>query len=390
MDLPTLVFANFVLMAFATLALALLARLYPHAAGMRAFLLATASLAAGAALVGVADPVRQGAALALANGLLVLGLACLNWAMAAYWRWPEPRMAAHLAAIGAMVLLYGAFTGGANNLGARAVIVGTAMGVELALGAWRFARARAQPAAVAMALFAAFNFVRGPATWLTAGQPRRQHWVLVATDYGFLLFGAVMALVLAWMVILELRARLDRLAVTDELTGLANRRGLEREAERRLARMTRAAGNSPAGALLVMDLDRFKQINDDYGHAAGDEALRTVARLLRARLRAEDLAARLGGEEFVVLLPRPDLDAAAGLAERLREELQQLPLGLPGAPPPLTASWGVAAHLPGESWARWLQRADLALYAAKQAGRNCVRTALRECAAAPPQSVAQR
>ncbi|HUZ78641.1 MAG TPA: hypothetical protein VMV93_13765 [Chloroflexota bacterium] len=135
MDLPTLVFANFVLMAFATLALALLARLYPHAAGMRAFLLATASLAAGAALVGVADPVRQGAALALANGLLVLGLACLNWAMAAYWRWPEPRIAAHLAAIGAMVLLYGAFTGGANNLGARAVIVGTAMGVELALGA---------------------------------------------------------------------------------------------------------------------------------------------------------------------------------------------------------------------------------------------------------------
>lgn len=363
MDLETLVFANFLLMVFATLALAILARIYPQVAGMRAFILATTALAAGAALVEVADPVHSGAALALANGLLLVGLACLNWAIAVYWHRPWPHLRWHLGAAAAMSALYLVFTGAHNQLGARAVIVGTAMGFELACGARLFRGAQFRQAAWAMAAFAAFNFLRGPATWYALPQPGLLRWVLVVTNYGFLLFSAVMALVLVWMVILDLRSRLERLALTDELTGLANRRGLERQ-----------AAVTP-GAMVVLDLDRFKDLNDRWGHATGDAALQVVADFLRRHLRTDDLAARLGGEEFVVLLPQLDLELATRLAERLCRELATLPLRLAHPDSRLTASWGVAARLPGESWGGWLQRADAALYAAKQAGRNCVRQA---------------
>lgn len=151
----------------------------------------------------------------------------------------------------------------------------------------------------------------------------------------------------------------------DGLTGVLNRRALETRAEAILAQDWR----SPC-ALIACDLDRFKQINDRHGHGAGDHVLITFGELLRRTARTADVAARLGGEEFVVLLPGSSGDGAYLVAERLRSSLSaaQFPF-LPGSER-ITASFGVAQHRPGETFQVLLARADRSLYQAKAAGRN--------------------
>src|SRR5574341_582067 len=120
---------------------------------------------------------------------------------------------------------------------------------------------------------------------------------------------------------------IEQLAGEDALTGMANRRQFMVAGTQLLERVHRYG--RPA-SLLVMDLDHFKSINDRYGHAAGDVALQAAARLLREHQRGADLAARLGGEEFAMLLPETDLDGAAALAERLRAGCEALRLDVPG------------------------------------------------------------
>src|SRR5690606_7441947 len=118
----------------------------------------------------------------------------------------------------------------------------------------------------------------------------------------------------------EHERNLERLAATDPLTGLANRRALLEGVERELRRTDSAPGN---GALLMLDLDHFKSINDTYGHAGGDKVLVHLAVLLRSMLRQHDVAGRLGGEEFAVLLPEANLDSATAIAERLRVAVER-------------------------------------------------------------------
>ncbi len=153
-------------------------------------------------------------------------------------------------------------------------------------------------------------------------------------------------------------------ANTDALTGLPNRRGWREQAPLLLAE--HATGNKPL-SLLFIDLDHFKQRNDLHGHAAGDETLHRVGQLLGERLAA-GMAARLGGEEFVCLLPGLDEHAAVQFAQSLREALAQ-------DADPLTFSGGVAQWRPGEDLTELLARGDAAMYRAKQAGRDCVQTA---------------
>jgi diguanylate cyclase (GGDEF)-like protein len=168
-------------------------------------------------------------------------------------------------------------------------------------------------------------------------------------------------------------------SIIDGLTGMLNRRALNmRVAE--LAAQAQVTGE-PIG-MVIGDLDRFKSVNDDYGHAAGDAVLVDVAYALRKELRAFDLAYRLGGEEFLILLPGATLGEAAGVAERLRTAVSAKPCG-DGIE--VTMSFGVASSGGGTfDYATVLQAADAALYDAKHAGRDRVAVAGR----VPPLAVA--
>lgn len=164
-------------------------------------------------------------------------------------------------------------------------------------------------------------------------------------------------------------ARFKAMSITDPLTGLANRRRLE---EFTLGEMERAHRYDENFAVIMADLDHFKHINDQYGHGVGDEVLCGFARMLREQVRENDLAGRLGGEEFIVVLPRTDLDAATILAERLRAATPTVSAhGLKAA---VTASFGVTCHQAGDTIHTLLQRVDHALYDAKTQGRDRVET----------------
>jgi two-component system cell cycle response regulator len=122
----------------------------------------------------------------------------------------------------------------------------------------------------------------------------------------------------------------------------------------------------------MVDIDHFKQVNDRHGHAAGDQALVEIARRLRGALRSGDLVARLGGEEFAVLLPNANVADARALCERLRDAVAAVPVMLAQAAHGVTISIGVTTYVPPESMDNALSRADVRLYGAKTAGRNRV------------------
>ncbi|MBL8303199.1 MAG: GGDEF domain-containing protein, partial [Ideonella sp.] len=168
------------------------------------------------------------------------------------------------------------------------------------------------------------------------------------------------------------RAQLEWTANHDMLTGLANRKALEH-------RLTRSFDAQPASlpaALVMIDLDRFKPVNDAAGHAAGDAMLQAVAGVLRARVRSRDLAVRLGGDEFALLLDHCPLDAALVLAEDVRAAIAGIELAWGEHRLGVGASLGVAALAPEmPDVAAWLHAADEACYAAQAAGRDTVRAA---------------
>jgi diguanylate cyclase (GGDEF)-like protein/PAS domain S-box-containing protein len=166
---------------------------------------------------------------------------------------------------------------------------------------------------------------------------------------------------------------LARVAFEDSLTGLANRRYLLAEAERAAARAER---HGQALSLLIFDLDHFKRINDQHGHQAGDDVLCGVAERTRKSLRGEDMPARWGGEEFIVLLPLTALPEALSVANRLREAIAASPIATCAGPLPVSCSGGVAQRRRGEPIGALVARADAALYQAKASGRNA-------CVAAP-------
>ena len=156
-------------------------------------------------------------------------------------------------------------------------------------------------------------------------------------------------------------------ASTDHLTGLANRRRFERQLEREVARTAR---HGRPFSLITIDIDHFKQVNDTYGHEAGDEAIKTLARVLQQGTRGIDLAARIGGEEFAVILTETNLSGAVEVAERLRVTLKSIEIQPVGQ---IAASFGVAECPSQAETARELvARADAALYEAKREGRDRV------------------
>ena len=169
----------------------------------------------------------------------------------------------------------------------------------------------------------------------------------------------------------NLERQLEQMARRDHLTGLSNRRCFEEELQLQLAQ-ARRYGTS--GALLFLDLDHFKDVNDTFGHSAGDELLVGVAQLLRERLPETSLIARLSGDEFTIILPRAAIDEARRLAEQVLTWLRNSPFLVAGQRLTVSASIGITPVAPnGISTAEdLLSRADVAMYQAKESGRNCV------------------
>lgn len=165
-----------------------------------------------------------------------------------------------------------------------------------------------------------------------------------------------------------LEEQLRLMSITDPLTGVYNRRFLQ---ETLLKELYRAERHGDSFSLIMLDLDHFKRINDSYGHEAGDRVLRHVVALMRKRIRSSDCLARWGGEEFMLLLPHTELEAANALAETLLLDLREAEVSGIGK---VSASFGVTAGQPGDTVERLEQRVDALMYAAKQAGRGCVRS----------------
>ncbi|MDG0856229.1 GGDEF domain-containing protein [Roseateles puraquae] len=173
----------------------------------------------------------------------------------------------------------------------------------------------------------------------------------------------------AFMVMMRLILRIERLLERDPLTGTLNRRAFDAALEQAHAGFLRGRGY----ALVMIDMDRFKHLNDTLGHAAGDAALRQMVEELRPCIREVDRFGRLGGEEFCLLLTDTDLTGAALVAERMRMLVEEAPLRWAAQDWPLSASFGIAEAEPGDADARAvLARADAALYRAKSQGRNLV------------------
>jgi diguanylate cyclase (GGDEF)-like protein len=185
-----------------------------------------------------------------------------------------------------------------------------------------------------------------------------------------LLFGGMVLLaflmVLGVLVILvvnhrEIRGRLEPQATLDSLTGVLNRGAFT-------ARMAKRA-HPGVGAILMLDIDLFKQVNDRYGHQAGDEVLRLLGDILRRSVRDEDFVGRVGGEEFALWLPGQSLSNALEVAERIRDLVGRTPFPIAGS---VTVSIGISLLHPSMSWEHAQKRADEALYRAKAQGRNRV------------------
>ncbi len=164
---------------------------------------------------------------------------------------------------------------------------------------------------------------------------------------------------------------LDQLASTDKLTGAWNRRRFEETVETEMDRLRRYGQRL---SLMILDVDHFKKINDQYGHPVGDQVLVDLSNTIRSSLRASDSLTRWGGEEFVILCPNTTAEIVSKLAERLRKKIATVSFKEVGT---ITVSFGVAECGPSETWEQWLHRADEALYLAKSGGRDQVKTVKR-------------
>ena len=219
------------------------------------------------------------------------------------------------------------------------------------------------------------GFMLVPMLVLWRSEPPAAVWIQYLV---FQVTGASMLLILGDLLIRRLRkdshyqAKLSHLAFTDGLTGVLNRRRFFQLLQQQLRE-----SDQQAVALLAIDIDHFKSINDRYGHLTGDVAIQTSATLIATQLRPSDVIGRTGGEEFAVMLPHCSLENAQAIAERIRRAVACTPLVLPDKTGAgsfnMTLSIGVALSQRGDNVESLMQRADQLLYAAKNAGRNCVK-----------------
>ena len=331
-------------------------------------------------LVTILTPLMHRAfALTLGNSLITIAPVACAVAVLTYthrtlrWNWI---WAGVTATVAALVL---------NNFGPRTVALGnlvlpTVMAVVMFLyAAWAISREGPREAHVARQ-FLAGVMVLAVATWLTriyaivalldgTNDVARIDAVISFFAIAQMVTGVGAALALFWIEVRIMQAELSRVAHTDVLTGLPNRRAMLLRFDEEAAR---AARQGQRFGIAIFDLDHFKRVNDRFGHAVGDEVLKAAAAALGSAKRGEDILARLGGEEFVVVLAsQQSIEGAAEAAERLRAALAAIAMLAGGAALKITASGGVALYPEdGKDWDALYRTADRRLYAAKSAGRN--------------------
>lgn len=233
--------------------------------------------------------------------------------------------------------------------------------------------------------FAALLYLSKPLIgWAVGTADMPQHYMTtiyaaISQSLGSITLVAI-ALVLLLVMMRDTTAEVITRSETDSLSGVLNRRGFEGQAERALAQALRS--DMPT-VLIAADLDHFKQINDNFGHAAGDGVIAEFARALRDAAVKGTIVSRFGGEEFAVLIPGADLADGRRYAEAVRIRFAATSLADLGIDRAVSASFGVAQHMPGDTLFNLSRRADAALYRAKAGGRNQVRVALNELPPAP-------
>ncbi|MFD2166133.1 GGDEF domain-containing protein [Thalassotalea euphylliae] len=191
-------------------------------------------------------------------------------------------------------------------------------------------------------------------------------WVLISLPA--YICAVTVCLLLSYKI--EVNDKLKELASLDALTGIANRRSGFSQIEKHVSMLRR---NHNSAAVIMADIDHFKQVNDTYGHLFGDKVIATFADIIKQELRDYDVCCRYGGEEFLLFLPNVQIDTAMGVAERIRSKLMVTAIKFGDKETSVTASFGVALWQLQQVMEINIERADKALYQAKEGGRNCVR-----------------
>jgi diguanylate cyclase (GGDEF)-like protein len=378
LNLPTIqivILANFVALAVVW---SYVVRSYPNLNAARSWQTSTFVAAAGAAtslLRGIVYPLLP---ILLGNGLMILAC-CLGWTgIRQFYNRPAPVLASMLATASAVALL-AVFTVLRDDINIRLAILSVAESIPLAFAAKEL-RSRPEPkkspgadlASLMCITLVTVHAVRTVAAFIGIGGTISLvnfNW-FQAVMFLALVFAGIMAhFGFVLMAIDRLRADVAALALIDDLTGIANRRHFLVRLAEACAHATRT--NEPF-TLMVIDLDGFKEINDGHGHGAGDECLRAFTSAAQARLRAGDLLARSGGDEFCVILPSTTLTEAALVARNLIKACRKTFVPWNGLEISVTASIGIA------EWSKEIARdsqkliadADHALYIAKKQGRD--------------------
>ncbi|MFZ5656764.1 MAG: diguanylate cyclase [Pseudomonadota bacterium] len=333
--------------------------------------------------------VPRGLALGIANGLIALTHVLLLAGVRAYLG--RPTWLPALLALASLLIAVGALWDAMDVLRMRVLVLsGFYLATDLLSGSqlWRarsegltLFRRFAAGVFVFNGVFLGVRFVYAASTQsLTSSFVQDPFQILFFVVS--LVFVFVLTLALSLLMFRGAEVELQRLVHRDPMTGLFNRRSLFEHAAREQARCERYG--APL-SLVMLDIDRFKSVNDGHGHAAGDEVICQAAGRIAAVLRDTDAAFRLGGEEFLVLLPATGLDAAVAVAERLRGAISGSPMRATGGR--VTASLGVTELARGcDDWEAALRRADTALYRAKHEGRDRV-VALAAVSPAAPAAV---
>ena len=264
------------------------------------------------------------------------------------------------------------------HTGLRNAIVPVYACVTLFVCAWLIIshRKKSRPAewatAISMILFASSQGIAAGMAFLMGPEGEASYRALY-TEYFFIVMPASYVMISMFVILMlasDLSEEMKSLAVRDQLTGLLNRRGFVEYGERAYSLARR---NDTELSVIMADIDRFKYINDKFGHAAGDTALKHFADMISENRRNEDIVARVGGEEFAIILPGTSLRDAMAIADQLCETIGATPMDLTSVGLPMTSSFGVASISKNDKeMDDMIRRADRALYRSKRGGRNQV------------------